>query len=87
MNSDICHILAVFDGITEELVEAEEILNFDLQAFREQFDVPVETDPDMLDRYSIGPDDSAFVCKALGRQISFDFTGFAYFIEAAQRDH
>lgn len=86
MNPSICHILAVYDGVTEELTEAEEIRLFDLHTFRQQFDVPVETDPEMLDRYAVGPDDASFVCKAIGRQISFDFSRFAYFIEAAKRD-
>ena len=77
------HVLTVIDGQTEELVHLVEIKNFDLAAFAYQFDVPIKTDPTMERRYGVGPDDAAFVCKALGFEVEFDFTRYAYFIEAA----
>lgn len=84
--SDICHVLSIIDGTSEEVVDVHEIHPFDLAAFRHQFDVPVESDPEMLDRYAVGPDDTTFLCGALGIDLPFDFSRFAYFIEAARRD-
>ena len=80
-----CHILSVVDGVSEEVIDAIEIKDFDLMRFREQFDVSPELDPEMLERYGIGPDDAGFVCQALGRVIPFDFGRYAYFIEAARK--
>jgi hypothetical protein len=78
--------LTIVDGISEEVVEVIEFCSFDLAAFAEQFDVPVQYDPEMLDRYSVGPDDAAFVQGALTVELSFDFSEYAYFIEAYSRD-
>lgn len=85
-NLSICHVLSVIDGATEEVVDVHEIHPFDLTTFRHQFDVPVESDPEMLDRYAVGPDDTAFLSGALGLDLPFDFGRFAYFIEAARKD-
>lgn len=82
----ICHVLSILDGATEEVVDVHEIHPFDLVAFRQQFDVPVESDPEMLDRYAVGPDDTTFLNGALGVDLSFDFSRYAYFIEAARKD-
>jgi hypothetical protein len=46
----------------------------------------VETDPEMLERYAIGPDDAPFVFGVLGFEMKLDFARFGYFIEAAQKD-
>lgn len=86
MKPQVCHILTVIDGKSEEVIDAFEIEAFDLSAFLHQFDVPTETDPKMLDRYSVGPDDATFVENALGFSVSFDFARCAYFIEAAEKD-
>lgn len=80
----ICHVLSVFDGDSEELVEIFEIENFSLEAFAEQFDVPTKTDPEMLDRYAVGPDDARFLEQVMGKPIAFDFSKYGYFIEAAR---
>jgi hypothetical protein len=80
----ICHVLSVFDGDSEELVEIFEIENFSLEAFAEQFDVPTKTDPEMLDRYAVGPDDVRFLEQAIGRPLCFDFSKYGYFVEAAR---
>lgn len=85
-HSAICHVLSILDGATEEVVDVHEIHPFDLAAFRHQFDVPVESDPEMLDRYAVGPDDTTFLSGSLGVNLSFDFGRFAYFIEAARKD-
>ncbi len=77
--------LTIIDGGTEEVVDILELENFDLQAFAHQFDVPVESDPLMLDRYAVGPDDVQFLSKALGIDLPYDFSRFAYFIEALKR--
>jgi hypothetical protein len=79
-----CHVLSVFDGDSEELVEIFEIENFSLEAFAVQFDVPDKTDPEMLDRYAVGPDDVRFLEQAIGRPLTFDFSKYGYFIEAAR---
>jgi hypothetical protein len=82
----ICHVLSVVDGSTEEVVDAHLLEPFDLQAFCHQFDVPVEHDPQMLDRYAVGPDDVAFLQKVLAVEIIFEFATHAYFIEAVRRE-
>lgn len=86
MKPPICHILTVVDGKSEEVIDAFEIDAFDLASFTHQFDVPVETDPAMLDRYSVGPDDASFIERALGFSVGFDFARCAYFVEAAEKD-
>ena len=80
----ICHVLSVFDGDSEELVEIFEIEHFSLEAFTEQFDVSTKTDPEMFDRYAVGPDDVRFLEQAIGRPLSFDFSKYGYFIEATR---
>jgi hypothetical protein len=86
MKPPLCHILTIVDGKSEEVIDAFEIEAFDLIAFSQQFDVPTETDPKMLDRYSVGPDDATFLENALGFSVGFDFSRYAYFIEAAEKD-
>ena len=90
MSSDrpttLCHLLTIVDGKSEEIVDVIEIKAFELVSFRHQFDGSEESDPDMLDRYSVGPDDAAFLCRALGYQIDFEFSRYAYFIDAAYKD-
>lgn len=82
---NLCRALTVIDGVTEELIDLHEIENFEVSAFAQQFDVPVEFDPDMLDRYAVGPDDVPFLNRALGVELLFDFARYAYFIEALRR--
>lgn len=82
----ICHVLTIIDGSTEETVDLEEIKAFEIASFSLQFDVPTESDPEMLDRYAVGPDDIAFLQEALGFKLDFDFRRFAYFIDAARMD-
>lgn len=82
----LVHVLTVVDGTTEELVDLLELKAFNLQQFAKQFDADIEVDPEMLDRYSVGPDDVPFLEQQLGRKLSFDFQRFAYFIEAAKKD-
>lgn len=81
---NICHALTVYDGLTEDLVDVIVIEAFSLQSFAAQFDVYLESDPHMLDRYAVGPDDAEFVREALGEPYEFDFSRFGYFIEAAE---
>ena len=82
----VCHLLTVVDGESEELVDLLEIKEFPIERFHRQFAVPVETDPDMLERYAVGPDDVPFLIDILGFAPHFDFQKFAYFIEAAEKD-
>jgi hypothetical protein len=84
--ANICHILHIIDGATEATIDAIEISPFDLSAFCKQFDVPVEHDPQMLDRYVVGPDDVLFLSQKLPFPITFDFTSRGYWIEAVKRD-
>ena len=81
-----CHVLTIIDGVSEEIIDVVEIKHFELEGFRTQFDVPVETDPEMLDRYAVGPDDLPFLKSALAEEVHFDLLKYAYFIEAATID-
>ena len=81
----IVHVITVIDGETEEMVDLVELKSFVLSEFHIQFDVDPLKDPHMLDRYSIGPDDHPFLEKVVGKKLAFDFTRFAYFIEAAKK--
>jgi hypothetical protein len=85
-SSAICRLLTIVDGATEEIVDLIELIDFDLQSFALQFDVPLESDPEMLDRYAVGPDDIDFLSRCLGRRLEWDFRTYAYFIDAAERD-
>jgi hypothetical protein len=85
-SATLCHVLTVVDGSSEEVVDVHELESFDLHAFCHQFDVPVERDPQMLDRYAVGPDDVAFLHKVMEIELPFEFSTYAYFIEAAERD-
>ena len=82
----LCRVLAIFDGETEELIDVIELVGFDLRSFVEQFDVLVESDPHMLDRYAVGPMDVDFVLKHLPHHVDFDFRTCGYFIDAAKRE-
>jgi hypothetical protein len=82
----ICHVLVVINGASEEVIEVVELLNFDKQAFVEQLDVPIQSDPDMLDRYVIGPDDVGFVSSYLSKTVEFNFSTMGYWIEAVKYD-
>lgn len=81
-SAGIHHILHVVDGATEETLHVVEIVNFDLPQFARQFDVPTQTDPEMLDRYVVGPDDLDFLSQFIGTDIAFDFSSNGYWIEA-----
>jgi hypothetical protein len=86
MEQKLVHVFTVIDGTSEELVDLIEIKAFDLKAFAEQFDADLKTDPEMRERYSVGPDDVTFLEKTLERELPLDFKRFAYFIEAATKD-
>ena len=81
----VVHVLTVIDGVTEDLVDLIELRDFALNEYCEQFDVDRNRDPEMLERYSVGPDDLPFLEKSIGRSLSFDFARFAYFVEAATK--
>lgn len=86
MVKTLVHIFTVIDGVSEELLDLIEIKNFEITAFAKQFDADLKTDPEMRSRYSVGPDDVAFLEKHLERELPLDFKRFAYFIEAAIKD-
>lgn len=83
--SQLMRALVVLDGETEDVLDILELQGFDLKAFLVQFDVPVETDPEMHDRYAVGPDDTDFVNDHLEVSMVFDFRRNAYFIDALDR--
>lgn len=83
---DVCHVLVVLDGATEDILEVFKLDSFSLPAFSEQFDVPTESDPLMHDRYAVGPDDEDFLRDYLPEVMAFDFRSNAYFIEAVEND-
>jgi hypothetical protein len=80
----IVHVLSIVDGETEDMIEAVIFQSFDMTNFSHQFDVDPKVDPQMLDRYSVGPDDVFFLEKYLEAPVIFDFSRFAYFIEAVR---
>ncbi len=82
MSKKLTRALTVYDGKTEELSSLTELPLFSLPDFSAHFDVDKSTDPDMSDRYSIGPDDVTFVQKYLPSPLKFDFKEKAYFIES-----
>jgi hypothetical protein len=84
MAKEIVHVLTVVSGESEELLDLLVIADFDLDKFKEQFAVPPE-DPQMLDRYAVGPDDTPFLKQLIGQELEFDFSTYGYFIEAAKR--
>lgn len=81
-----CHVLTVVDGESEEVIDVIELPNLSLEAFRRHYEVTINDDPEMVDRYSVGPDDIAFVQQAAGGEVYFDMTKYAYFIEAVLVD-
>jgi hypothetical protein len=81
----LVHVLTVIEGESEELVHLVELKGFVATEYHQQFDVDPKGDPEMLDRYSVGPDDVPFLEKQLKKPINFDFKRFAYFIEAARK--
>ena len=81
---EVVHVLTVVDGQSEELLDILVLTNFELEQFRLRFDVP-DTDPDMRDRYGVGPDHTAFLAEVTGQELVFEFGRYAYFIEAAER--
>lgn len=85
-NQELCRVLVILDGESEDVLDVVELQGFDINAFAEQFDVPIESDPHMLDRYAVGPDDAGFVNDHLDTVMTFDFARNAYFIEAATRE-
>ncbi len=85
-NNKILHVLSIVDGVTEDALDAIVIPGFNAKDYYDQFDVDPNADPQMLDRYSVGPDDAAFLSKRLHAAPAFDFKRFAYFIEAVTDD-
>jgi hypothetical protein len=83
---EMVHVLTVIDGESEELVDLLELKNFQLEDFQRQFAVDTDLDPDMRDRYAVGPDDTAFLNSNVGLELQFDFSTYAYFIEAARKN-
>ena len=84
--SKLCHVLVVINGTTEDVERVIELRNFDKEAFMAQLDVPNQSDPEMLDRYVVGPDDVSFVKDYLTEPVTFDFSNLGYWIEAVTRD-
>ena len=83
---DVCHVLVVLDGATEDILEVFKLVSFNLPEFCEQFDVPTESDPLMHDRYAVGPGDEDFLLDHLPDGMVFDFHANAYFVEAVEND-
>jgi hypothetical protein len=81
----IHHVLVVIDGTTEDVLDVIEFRSFHLELFSQQFDVPTQYDPHMLDRYVVGPDDLEFLKHYLHQPIEFRFDSYGYWIEAVTR--
>lgn len=82
---EICHILHITDGTSGDTIGVIEIEAFDLSEFTQQFDVPTQWDPEMLDTYVVGPDDVPFLERFLTSQVTFDFATHGYTIEAVTK--
>ena len=85
-SQQIVHVLTVVDGVTEEIVEVHDLPHFSLEEFVKQYEVDPVLDPEMHARYSVGPDDAPLVIKAMEKVICFEFSQFAYFIDAVVDD-
>ena len=86
MSDVIERMLTIYDGSSEEMISMFRFPRFELKAFIQQFDVDPKADPEMFNRYAIGPDDTSFVLKHLDEELEFDFQQKAYFIEAVEND-
>ncbi len=86
MVDHIVHILAIYDGKSEDLIEIIELPHFSPEKMIAHYEIDTAADPDIHNRYSVGPDDISIVNQAAGREISFDFTANGYFIEAVRDD-
>jgi len=86
MNKQITRCLTVYDGESEEVELFFELENFNLKDFMFRFDVNPTDDPEMLDRYAVGPDEVSFLKAYLTEEISFDFRNKGYFVEAVLRE-
>ena len=82
----ILHVLSIVDGVSEETVDFIGIRGFLPKDYYEQFDVDITADPHMLDRYSVGPDEAAFLATKIQSLPAFDFQRFAYFLEPVSDD-
>ncbi len=86
MTSPIGRYLTIFDGESEELETLYELSSFSLEKFVDHFEPCPRSDPEMHDRYSVGPDDVSFLQSYLEEEVEFDFVTFAYFLEAIKKD-
>jgi len=86
MNNKITRCLTVYDGASEEVELFFELENYNLKEFMFRFDVNPTDDPEMLDRYAIGPDEVSFLKAFLNEEIIFDFSNKGYFVEAVLRE-
>jgi len=82
MSAKLSHYLTIYDGQSEQCIEAIKIAKFPLDKFKEQFDVLEQDDPQMIDRYSVSSLDTDFLSDYIDKTIDYDFTQFGYFIEA-----
>jgi hypothetical protein len=82
----VIHVLSIYDGQTEEITAVHRLERFDEAAFRVQFAADMEIDPDLSERYSVGPDDASLILSMMTEVIEFEFTRFAYFVEAVRDD-
>lgn len=82
MSTSQSHYLTIYDGQSEDCVEAIKLENFALELFMKQFDVLEQDDPHMLDRYCVSPLDTDFLAPYLPQPVTFEFQQYAYFIEA-----
>ena len=73
-------VLTVFSNPDEEFVAEHAFATFDLERFREWFNI--EGDPRMLDCYVVLPKDVEFLSAYLGGPFHFDFDRYCYFVEA-----
>ena len=85
MKNKIGRFLVVYDGDTEEVSELIALDNVDLDTLKDLLDVP-PTDPEMHDRYVVGPDEFEQISSYFPEKVEPDFSQNAYFVEAIVED-
>jgi len=85
-NNQITHCLTVYNGESEEIETFFDLPDFNLEEFKLHFDVDPARDPEMLDRYAVGPDDVSFLQKFVKEAVAYSFSSKGYFVEAVRRD-
>ncbi len=86
MKNNIGRYLVIYDGKTEEVSKLIVLKNVELGNLKDMLDVP-PSDPEMHDRYAVGPDEMELISPYFDEEIEVDFSKHACFIEAIIEDN